>query len=137
MKVKTQGESTEYILRTGTIRVKGQKDQAAEAYVTLNYDNKPEDSYTLSFSNPKDWEHCTVSIRNKQGVEVSKKQFSGFHASMAKPSDQSDLLSPSNKYKTLAALAFREATRMKVNWLIYAVVCLLYLAEFLSFKLWE
>ena len=137
VKIKHQGDSTEYILRTSTIRVKGQKDQAAEALVTLNYDNMPSDSYTLSFSNPKDWEHSTVTIINKKGVEVSKEQYNGFHASMAKSSDQSGILSATNKYKSLAALAFREATKAKVNRLIYGVVCLLYLAEFISFKLWE
>lgn len=137
VKIKNQEDATEYILREGTISVKGQKNQAAEAVIIVDYDNMPDDSYTLRFSNPKDWEHSSVTIINKEGVEVFQEQFNGFHVSMAKPSDQSGLLSASNRYNTLIALALREATRMKVNGLSYAVVCLLYLAELLSFKLWE
>lgn len=135
--VKNQGDTTDYILRTGTIRVNGQKDEVAEAIITLKYNNMPDESYILSFSNTEDWEHSKVTITNIEGIEVHKKQYNGFREFMAKPTDKSGTLSASNKYITFAALAFREGTRPKVNPLTYALVCVLYIAEFLSFKLWN
>ncbi len=135
--IKNQGDTTEYTLETGTIRVKGQKDQDTEAIITLIFDQMPEESFLLSFSSPRDWEHSTVTITDKKGSVMATQEFDGFKVSMAKPSNQSGMLSASNRYKVLAAFAFREVSRWKVNRLVYALVTLLYIAELISYKLWD
>ncbi len=135
VEVKKHGDTTEYILKAGTIRVKGSKDEVAEATITMLYDYLPAESYTLSFSNMENWEHSLVTITNHEGIEVYKHQYNGFQRSMAKPSNNSD--AASYKYNPIAALAFREITKPKVNPFVYALVCLLYIAELLSFKLWK
>ena len=137
VKIKNQGDTTEYVLESRTIRVTGMKDQAAEAVITLPDQYFPMDKYILRFSNPEDWEHSEVTMTDNYGAEVYRKQYEGYHPSMAKPTDGNGIFFYKNKYETLVALAFREGTKAKVNLWYYALVCLLYVFEFISFKLWE
>jgi hypothetical protein len=137
VKIENREDTTEYILETAVIRVTGQKDRDPEAIITLMYDQMPSESYTLRFSNPTDWEHSRVTVINKEGIAVFEETFQGFHVSMIKPDNQISILSASNRYRILAAMAFREVSKWKVNRLIYGVVCLLYIIVILSYKLWD
>lgn len=139
-KVKTElrDNTTIYSLEEGEITMSGQKDRDESARVIhTSKDGQVLSDYTLIFSNPSDWEHSLVTITDPQGKEVYSQQYNGFKKSMVSASEMDGSVPVSKYYGNVAAIAFGKGTRFRGNILLYSLVCLLYLTEIISVRLWK
>lgn len=139
-KVKTEhgDSSTTYSLEDGEITVTGQKNRDESARVVHSSSGGLIISdYTLTFSSPSDWEHSLVTVTDPQGKEIFSEQYNGFRKSMVSASEMDGSVPVSKYNENVVALAFGKGTRFRGNLYLYALVCLLYVAEILSFQLWK
>lgn len=138
VRTELQDNMTIYSLEEGEITVTGQKDRDESARVIhTSSGGMVISDYILTFSDPAEWEHSLVTITDPQGKEVYSEQYNGFKKSMVSTSEMDGNLPVSKYYGNVAALAFGKGTRFRGNLLLYALVCLLYLAEIISGRLWK
>ncbi len=132
-KVETEGDTTRYRLRSGTIEVVGIKNKDPQAIITQSGTDRITASYRVSFSEPTDWEHSLITLYNMDDRELFSKQYNGYEAKKYKENK----ISYNELYDQLIAITLGKGTRMRGEMVYFILAVCLVIVEILTFKLWK